>query len=158
MQNHNYKKNILSRVLSSILLLIPLVISTLLLILIVPKNEETDYIVNVLSLAILIFFTILEIFILLKNLKKDPIILSLMYNSNDTINTGALVITNVILLIALSISVASGIIYFNSTDINIQNACIILFPMAIYTLINCLLYNLYLLIYRYKKFSLEDLA
>ena len=92
------KKNILARLVSAGALLLPLALSTVMLITIIAKTDEMDYIINVISLAVLILFTIVEIVILLKNLKSDLIIKSLIYNTNDTINTGGLIINNVFLL------------------------------------------------------------
>ena len=152
------KKNILARLLSAGLLLIPLPLGIIFLIYILPKNNEMDYIINILSLAIFIFFTILEIFLLVKNYKKDLMVMSLIYNTNDTINTGGLIINNVILAIGVGLGVWSTITFFTSKNVDIVNATTILIPMCVYVFINTLIYNLYILIFRFKKFDITDLA
>jgi hypothetical protein len=127
------------------------------LITIIAKTDEMDYIINVISLAVLILFTIVEIVILLKNLKSDLIIKSLIYNTNDTINTGGLIINNIFLLIGLGLGIWSTVVHFVSENVNIVNATTVLIPMCFYTVVNTILYNVYLFIYRFKKFKITDL-
>ena len=158
MREFNYKKNILARTISAVLLSLPLVLSVIILILMAPKSSEMDYIINIISLAFLIFFIIIEVFLLLKSIKKDLMIMSLIYNSNDTINTGALIITNIILFISLGVEIASIIVFFISKNIDLKNACLVLIPMCLYVFINTIIYDLYILIYRFKKFEITDLA
>ena len=84
--------------------------------------------------------------------------MSLIYNTNDTINTGGLIINNVILAIGVGLGVWSTITFFTSKNVDIVNATTILIPMCVYVFINTLIYNLYILIFRFKKFDITDLA
>lgn len=100
--------------------------------------------INIIAITMLIIFTIFEILTLFKGLTKQQVIIhDLVFEGND-LNKPSLIINNVLLGI--------GLIGFLSTLISsyfIEKhffTLISLSPIFLYLLLNCIYYNLYILL------------
>lgn len=154
----NKTKNILFRLGLSLFLLGTFAVLFLLIIGLINLNSNNEYLINIIGLVGVGIFLLIEVVMLLVNLKKQIIFHAVVFNEhNSTINWPAFIVANIGLAIGLAISIVSGILYFTTSDLVIKTSVMVLIPIGLFLVFNCIAYNVYVLMFKVKKVKLEDL-
>lgn len=151
------RKTIIFRLLTalSLVLSLPYLISMIVLLF---QEQESDGLFGQLSLIIIAAFTLAEIIILLKNIKKELLLFQIAFNENKAVNKVPLIIANVLLVLSLAIFLTGMIISLKQdTAPELLTAGRVLGPIGLIAFLNCLIYDIYVILYRQRRFRIEDL-
>ena len=154
--NYSERRNILYRLISVGLILISLGLDAYAMYMAILFNAE-DKILSIIALALAAAFTILEITVILKGWKKDSNLFKIAFNENRNINNVPLVAVFVGTLFGLGLGIMSVVIYLTRGEVNIKNAMLIIMAIAVYLLVNCLVYYLFLLFFKKRDLSIKEL-
>lgn len=154
--NYSERRNILYRLISVGLILISLGLDAYAMYMVILFNAE-DKILSIIALALAEAFTILEITVILKGWKKDSNLFKIAFNENRNINNVPLVAVFVGTLFGLGLGIMSVVIYLTRGEANIKNAMLIIMAIAVYLLVNCLVYYLFLLFFKKRDLSIKEL-
>ena len=154
--NYSERRNILYRLISVGLILISLGLDAYAMYMVILFNAE-DKILSIIALALAAAFTILEITVILKGWKKDSNLFKIAFNENRNINNVPLVAVFVGTLFGLGLGIMSVVIYLTRGEANIKNAMLIIMAIAVYLLVNCLVYYLFLLFFKKRDLSIKEL-
>ena len=154
--NYSERRNILYRLTSVGLILISLGLDVFVLIQVLALNAE-DKILSIVALALAMAFTLLEIAVTLKGWKKDSNLFKIAFNENRNINNVPLIAVIVGSVFGLGLTILSVTVYLIKQETNTKNAMLIIMAIAIYLLVNCLVYYWFLLLFRKKDLSIKDL-
>ena len=155
--NVQERKNLTYRLLASLILLISggMVIYAFITII---QTEKEQLFLDILTLSTTSFFLLVELFFILKGGKKESNLYKIGFNDNGKLNTVPLIAVMVgtafgLGLIALGISV-----YFVRYDeVTIRTSMLVILSVAVFLVTNCLIYYLYILMFRKREVRLEDL-
>ena len=154
----NKAKIILFRLFLSLLLLSVLGLIVIFIIELIKINKEDAYLINIIGLVGVAIFLLIEAVMLLKNINKQIIFHALVFNEhNSTINYPAFITANVFLAIGVGLSILGTVLYFTTADETIKTSVMVLIPIGIFVLLNCIGYDVYTLLFKAKKTSLKDL-
>lgn len=143
------KAHITSRIVAAILVLISFAFSMFCVMDYIINNALIDLtsMVNFAGVVFISVFALFEIVVLLKNIKKELVIINILFNKDDTINRLGIIVCNIFLFIGLSLSILGICIYFiKYNDISLKYVGNTIFDIGFFTLVNCFIYD-YLLIY-----------
>ncbi len=154
--NYSERRNILYRLISVGLILISLGLDAYAMYMLILFNTE-DKILSIIALTLAAAFTILEITVILKGWKKDSNLFKIAFNENRNINNVPLVAVIVGTLFGLGLGIMSVVIYLTRGEANIKNAMLIIMAIAVYLLVNCLVYYLFLLFFKKRDLSIKEL-
>ena len=155
--NIQERKNLTYRLLATLILdinvgMISFAFTTILL------EEKNQLFLDVLTLGITTLFLVFELVMILKGWKKESNLYKIGFNDNGRLNNVPLIAVIVgnafgLGLLALGISV-----YFvRYDDVTIRTSMLVILSVAVYLITNCLIYYLYILMFRKKEVRLEDL-
>lgn len=152
--NFEEKKNVIFRLVASFLLLIPLTFIVLGLIHVFQVLAE-GYIISIIAFMLTGAFLLLEMVVILKGWKKESSLYKIAFNENQNINNVPLVavIVGTVFgsgLLALSISV-----YFLRNFEPFKTSMIVVLSIASYLLINCIIYFIYILVFKKRPLDLR---
>lgn len=150
------RRNILYRLLSVGLILCSLGLDAFAFIKVLEFNA-TDKILTLVALVMAAVFTILEIVVILKGWKKDSNLYKIAFNENMTINNFPLIAVSVGSAFGLGLLIMSVVVYFTREEMNTKNAMIIIMAIAVYLMVNCLVYYLFVIMFKKRELSLKDL-
>ncbi len=159
----NKTKNILFRLGLGIFLIATIVVGVLLTIGLfqynaTAENGEGEYIINIIGLIGVLIFVAIEMVMLLNNLTKQIIFHPVVFNEhNSTINWPAFIVANIGLAIGIAIETVSLIFYFTNKDVVIITSVMVLIPIGMFLIFNCIAYDVYVLMFKVKKVKMEDL-
>lgn len=125
------------------------------LVLLIAESEAESTFATI-ALIVLSAFTVLEIAIILKNMKKDLLLFHVAFNENKTLNRPALIIVNVFLAVSIGIF-AGGLFLALSPAPELLTSGRVVFPIGLVMLINCVLYDLYVILFHRRRFSVKAL-
>ncbi|MGM9873690.1 MAG: hypothetical protein ACI31G_02055 [Bacilli bacterium] len=146
------KKQIIARVVISIVIFLSFVISMLCAVDYIVHNAIKDMtsMVNFAAVIFVSVFALFELIVVLKNIKKELAIINILFNQNDTINRLAVVVANIFLFIGLFFLVFGLCVYLiNYNNIEFRYIGNTMFDIGLFTFLNCALYD-FLLIYFLK--------
>ena len=152
--NFEEKKNVIFRLVASFLLLIPLTFIVLGLVHVFQVLAE-GYIISIIAFMLTGAFLLLEMVVILKGWKKESSLYKIAFNENQNINNVPLVavIVGTVFgtgLLALSISV-----YFLRNSEPFKTSMIVVLSIASYLLINCIIYFIYIFIFKKRPLDLR---
>lgn len=102
-------------------------------------------------------FCIFQIVLIILGKKKDIALQKIAYDENEHINVFPLVMVSIGMAFAITIDTIGLIIYFTRDDLTTQMNILIIFNIGFYLFINCLIYYIFMIMFRKRKFNLEDL-
>ena len=119
--------------------------------------EDLDRIFLSIGTAIVILFSLLEIFLLIKGWNKPLLMENIAFIKNGTMTTGPFIVVNIGLVLGITLF-SLGLVLFLIKDETLVR-CAMLFASVVgaYLMINCLLYDLFVWIFRKRKFDIKDL-
>lgn len=123
---------------------------------IISLNPEA-LVLDIVSLSAVSVFCIFEMIIIIRGWKKSSHLYDIAFNQNGTLNSVAFVAVIIGNIIGLGLIIICTIIFFMKDDIDTKCNLLIITSISLYLLLNCIIYCIYLLIFRKREFKLKDL-
>ena len=144
------------RFIASFLLLMPIgmMIFSLLQIIV---NRPNEFVLSVIALAACGLFNLFEIIVIMKGWTKESNLLKIFYDEAQKVNTIPLVSVFVGTLFGLVLTILGIVVWFTKADdINARTSILVILTIGTYLLTNCLVYYLFIFMYRKRKFDIRD--
>ena len=154
--NISERKIVLFRLISSIILLIPLGLAGLSCYLIFSANPE-EMVLLIISLVAVSAFNIFEIILMLKGWKNESNLYKIAFNTNGSINNVPIFAVGAGTLFGVGLTSLGTIVYFVRDEITIKCSMLVVLTVGAYLLLNCIIYFIYLIIYKKRELDLRDL-
>ena len=154
--NISERKIVLFRLISSIILLIPLGLAGLSCYLIFSANPE-EMVLLIISLVAVSAFNIFEIILMLKGWKNESNLYKIAFNTNGSINNVPIFAVGAGTLFGVGLTSLGTIVYFVRDEITIKCSMLVVLTVGSYLLLNCIIYFIYLIIYKKRELDLRDL-
>ena len=155
--NIQERKNITYRLLASLILLISGAMITYAFIAVL-QVERNQLFLDILTLSTTAFFLLVELFFILKGGKKESNLYKIGFNDNGKLNNVPLIAVIVGTLFGLGLTIMGVAVYFvRYEEVTIRTSMLVILSVAVYLLTNCLIYYLYILMFRKRELRLEDL-
>lgn len=120
-------------------------------------NISQNQTVNIVSCVFSSLLMIFEIIFILRGWKKESQIYKIAFNTNERINNVPLIAISVFFVFGLGLIILSALLnVYKHFEPNISTSFSIL-NIAIYLVINCLIYYLYCLMYKKREVNLRSL-
>ena len=120
-------------------------------------NISQNQTVNIVSCVFSSLLMIFEIIFILRGWKKESQIYKIAFNTNERINNVPLIAISVFFVFGLGLIILSTLLnVYKHFEPNISTSFSIL-NIAIYLVINCLIYYLYCLMYKKREVNLRSL-
>ena len=154
--NFQERKNVIFRLVSGFLLLLSLGVSAFALSqVIITRPDEVPLLL--IAISVVSIFAILEMIVILRGGRKESNLYKIAFNENGTINNIPLIAVYVgtgigIGLVALGISV-----YCIRIESMIKCSMLVVVAISSYLLLNCLIYYIYVLMFKTREFNIKDL-
>ncbi len=154
--NISERKIVLFRLISSIILLIPLGLAGLSCYLIFSANPE-EMVLLIISLVAVSAFNIFEIILMLKGWKNESNLYKIAFNTNGSINNVPIFAVGAGTLFGVGLTSLGTIVYFVRDEITIKCSMLVVLAVGAYLLLNCIIYFIYLIMYKKRELDLRDL-
>ena len=122
-------------------------------------SEEKDQLfLDVLTLCVTSLFLVFELVMILRGWKKESNLFKIGFNDNGKLNNVpliAVIVGNAFGLGLLGLGVAVYFVKYD--DVTTRTSMLVILSVAIYLITNCLIYYLYILMFRKREVRLEDL-
>ena len=155
--NIQERKNLTYRLLASLILLISAAMITFAFIAVF-SEERNQLFLDILTLGTTSFFLLVELFFILKGGKKESNLYKIGFNDNGKLNNVPLIAVMVGTAFGLGLIGLGVSVYFVRHDeTTIRISMLVILSVAVYLVTNCLIYYLYILMFRKREVKLEDL-
>ena len=155
--NIQERKNLTYRLLASLILLISGGMIAYAFI-VVFQIERNQLFLDIVTLGTTAFFLLAELFFILKGGKKESNLYKIGFNDNGKLNNVPLIAVLVGTVFGLGLIALGVSVYFvQYEDVTVRTSMLVVLSVAVYLVTNCLIYYLYLLMFRKKEVRLEDL-
>ena len=155
--NIQERKNLTYRLLAGLILLISAGMIAYAFV-VVLQVERKQLFLDVLTLGITTFFLLFEEIFILKGGKKESYLYKIGFNDNGKLNSVPLIAIIVGNFFGLGlVSLGISVYFVRYDDVTIRTSMLIILSVAVYLVVNCLIYYLYVLMFRKREVRLEDL-
>lgn len=155
--NIQERKNITYRLLASLILLISAAMIIYAFIAVISSEKEQLFL-DILTLGTTSFFLLIELFFILKGGKKESNLYKIGFNDNGKLNNVPLIAVIIGTFFGLGLIALGVSVYFvRYEEITIRTSMLVILSVAVYLVTNCLIYYLYILMFRKREVRLEDL-
>ena len=156
--NNFVKKNVIFRLISGFVMLMVTSLMVFFFVETIKVNKSGDYVINLFGLGGMTIFSLIETILLFKNCKKSIIFHPIIFNEhNSTINWPAFIVDNIGLAIGLAIEIVSLILFSTTKDLIVKTSTMVLIPLGAFLIVNCLIYNVHLILFMERKIKIKDL-
>lgn len=154
--NMSERKIVAFRLIASFLLLIPLALAGISMWLIFSTNPD-ELVLLVISLIAAVAFNIFEIILLLRGWKKESNLYKIAFNTNGSINNVPIFGVGAGTFFGVGLTSLGTVVYFVRDDITIKSAMLVVLTIGSYLLLNCIIYFIFLFMYKKREVDLRDL-
>lgn len=151
------RRNLKFRLIASGLLLLSIGLIIYCLITIAMGNGE-DKLLSIIACGLAVIFAFAEFVIIIKGWKKEVSLYRIAFNDNGVINNVSLIAIIIGTLLGSSLSVVSLVLLIIKGVEPFITSCLVILSIGMFLLINCLIYYIFLIMYRKRQFKLEDYA
>ena len=155
--NIRERRNLTYRLISGLLLLLSTIIMVFSLIGIILGHAENK-ILPVIALVLTTLFSLAEGVFILWGQKKEIIIKDIAYNENNRVNNLFLVPVIIGTLFSVTLITVCSVIFFTNEGEPYFTSSLVIICIGLFLLINCLIYFLYLFMFRKHTLTLKDLS
>ena len=151
------RRNLTYRIIAALILLITagMIVYAFITVLQVERNQ---LFLDILTLGITTFFLLFEDIFLLKGGKKESYLYKIGFNDNGKINSVPLIAVTIGIFFGLGlVSLGISVYFVRFDDVTIRTSMLIILSVAVYLVTNCLIYYLYILMFKKRELKLEDL-
>ena len=125
---------------------------------VVLQIEHNQLFLDILTLSTTAFFLLVELFFILKGGKKESNLYKIGFNDNGKLNNVPLIAVIVGTVFGLGLIALGVSVYFvQYEDVTIRTSMLVVLSVAVYLVTNCLIYYLYILMFKKREVRLEDL-
>ena len=150
------RRNLAYRLTSSFIILLNLGFDGFCMAFILMSPSENQ-VVSIIACIFAALMMIFEIVLFLRGGKKELALYKIAFNPNDNINNVPLVAVSVFAAIGVGFIVLGSLLnVYRHVEPNISSSFVILL-VAVYLVSNCIIYFLFCLMFKKRKFKLEDL-
>ena len=153
--NFEEKKNVIFRLIASFLLLVPLTIIILGLIHLF-KTLAEGYILSIIAFMLTAAFLMLEMVVILMGWKKENSLAKIAFNENQNINNVSLIAVIVGTVLGVGLTALSISVYFIRNAEPFKTSMVVVLSISSYLLINCIIYFIYILIFKKRPLNLKN--
>ena len=154
--NFEERKNLTYRILACLILLITAGVITFAMITVI-KIEKNQLFLDIVTLMLTALFLVLEIVFILRGGKKESILYKICFEPNGTINHIPLIVVIIGSLFGLGlISLGISVYFVRFREVTIRTSMLVIISVAVYLVTNCLVYFLYLLMFKKREINLEN--
>lgn len=155
--NFSERKNLTYRIIASLILLISAGMTAFAFITVI-QIEKDQLFLDILTLSLVSLFLILEVIFILRGGKKESHLYKICFEDNGHLNSVPLIAVGIGNLFGLGLVILGICVYFKRfNEISIRTSMLVILSVAVYLLVNCLIYYLYLVMFRKREVRLEDL-
>ena len=155
--NFEERKNLSYRILASLILLITAGMIALTFVTVI-QIEKKQLFLDIVTLSLTLFFLIIELVIILKRGKKESFLFKIAFEPNERVNHVPLIAVIFFLLFGLGLIGLGVSVYFvRFNEVSIRTSMLVVISVAVYLVTNCLIYLLYLLMFKKRGVKLENL-
>ena len=151
--NIEERKNLLHRIISVILLMIPLALMVICLIHVFCVLPE-GYVISIIGMILAIGFLGMEVFVMLRGGKKESSLYKIAFNENQKVNTFPIIMVSIGTALGLGLTLLSSIVFFQQDEPN-KSAMLVVLAIGAYLLINCIIYYLYVIMFKKRPLDLR---
>ncbi len=120
------------------------------------QTKSQNQIVSVIACIFTAVFIIFEIILILRGWKKELILYKIAFNPNDKVNNVPLIAVGIGSLFGVGLLIMGILLnVLKHVEPNITTSLVII-AIAIYLLINCMIYFLYVIMFKKREVRLED--
>ena len=116
--------------------------------------KPDDMTLILIAIIVTIGFAILQIILFIKSWKKAPMLEKIVFNENQRINTIPIFAVSFGLITAIALISLGISVYFIRPDLTIKCSMLVVSTIGGYLLANCLIYFVYLIIFRKREFNI----
>lgn len=150
------RKIVLFRLISSFILLLPLGLAGLSFALVISFNPE-ELVLLVISLVAVSAFNIFEIILLLRGWKKESNLYKIAFNTNGSINNIPIFAVGAGTLFGVGLTSLGTVVFFVREEVTIKSSMLVVLTVGVYLLLNCIIYFIYLIMYKKRELDLREL-
>ena len=155
--NIQERKNLTYRLIAAFILLITAGIVAFSFVVII-KIETKQLFLDILTLSLVSLFLIVEEILILKGGKKESHLYKIAFEDNGKVNGVPVIAISIGALFGLGLIIMGVCVYFIRYDeVTIRTSMLVILSVATYLLTNCIIYGIYLLMFRKREVRLEDL-
>lgn len=152
-----YTKNLIFRISTSVACLMSMALSVYLFVLCFLNESETSTWFQMVAIGVCFVFALTELIIVLKNIKKELLIEYVIFNENKSINKVGLSIVIIFTLLSLGLSIMCIVFMCGvAWSSDAYYASVVILSCTFFLFVNCILYYLYILLFRLRKFGIDD--
>ena len=155
--NIQERKNLTYRLIAALILLITAGMVAFAFVIVIQIEKEQKFL-DILTLSLVSFFLLFEEIFLLKGGKKESHLYKICFEDNGRLNGVPLIAVGVGNFFGLGLIILGISVYFVRFDeVTIRTSMLVILSVAVYLVTNCLIYYLYLIMFRKREVRLEDL-
>ena len=155
--NIQERKNLTYRLIAALILLISGAMAAFSFVVVI-KIETKQLFLDILTLSLVSLFLLVEEILVLKGGKKESHLYKIAFEDNGKVNGVPLIAVGIGALFGLGLVILGVCVYFIRYDeVTIRTSMLVILSVAVYLLTNCIIYILYLLMFRKREVRLEDL-
>ena len=155
--NIRERRNLRYRLISGSLLVLSTILMVFSLIAVI-KGEAENKFLPVLAIGLTTFFALAEGIFIIWGRKKEIIIKSIAFDESGRPNNLFLIAVIVGTLFAIALLVICSIVFFTKEGEPYFTSSLVIICIGTYLFINCLIYYLYLIMFRKQKLDIRDFA
>lgn len=158
LMNIRERRTLIWRFISSAFLLLVVAVGVLSLIKVITLAPE-GIVLNCIALGLATLFPIGQIVVILRGWKKESHLTDILFNTNNKINNVFLIAISVASAFGLTLAILGMVALFTKEN-TVTRICAlhVILTIVTYLLVNCAIYFLYLLLFKKRKATIEDLA
>ena len=150
------RKTLVYRFVAFTLLLISLGVTAFSLSQIIVLRPE-ELILMLITIAICALFAILESVFILKGWKKESNLQKIAFNENSHVNNVPLIGVSVGAAFGLGLLALGISVYLIRVEPTVKASMLAVLSVSVYLLVNCLIYYIYLIMFKNRPLNLKDL-
>ena len=155
--NIQERKNLTYRLIAAFILLISAFMVAFSFVAII-KIETQQLFLDILTLSLVSLFFLVEEILILKGGKKESHLYKIAFEDNGKVNGVPVIAVGIGALFGLGLLIMGVCVYFiRFNEVTIRTSMLVILSVAVYLLTNCIIYVLYLLMFRKREVRLEDL-
>lgn len=155
--NIQERKNLTYRILAVLILCISAAMIAYSFVVVI-QIEHDQLFLDILTLSVTALFLLLEMIFILKGGKKESYLYKIGFNDNGRLNSVPLIAVIAGTVFGLGLIAMGVSVYFvRYNEVTIRTSMLVILSVATYLVTNCLVYFMYILMFRKGEVRLEDL-
>ena len=114
-------------------------------------------VLDTIALVAVTLFCLFEMVFIIMGKKKDSVLEKIVFEENQRINSFPLIAVIIGTLFGLGLSILGLFLYLTRDDVSAKTNVLIILSISFYLFMNCVMYFIFLLMFRKRKFDIKDL-